>query len=229
MKLELAIQRQDGPAAPETRRVEEFSMDVEPNEPLAAVLLRLPVAFESACRSDACGACALLVNGRVRMACRTLVREALPKRGPVVLAPLSKFPVVRDLIVDKSRLRRAQTRAGATLAGPAESAHETPRAMAEADRCVECGACVEACPETAGGAFVGAAALNEARVLLETAAGARAAASRLDALMAKGGVAGCGKAQSCVEVCPERIPLFDSILMLERETARHWLRTLLRR
>lgn len=236
----LRIQRQDSPSAPETQRFEEFEVEERPGDSIATALLSVrrrpvttdgqrvaPIAFESTCRADGCGACTLLVNGHVRSACRTLLADARPKRGPVVLAPLSKFPLVRDLVVDRGRLRTARKRVHAWL-GDAPVDH-APRALAELDRCTECGACFEACPETRAGRYVGPAALNEARLLNELAAGAPAQGRRLEASMAGDGVASCGKAQVCIEVCPERIPLFDSILVLQRQTTRRWLRTLLRR
>lgn len=240
-QVALRVLRQDSAAAPETRRFEDFVLTVEPGDSIATLLHSLlqnprtadgrrvaPVAFESACRAAACGACAVLVNGHVRVACRTRALSARPKRGPIVLAPLSKFPLVRDLIVDRSALRDARQKVDAWLGEPPAARH-VPAALAELDRCVECGACFEACPETAGSRFVGAAALNEARLANAFAAGASQKAARLDALMGAGGIAGCGKAQVCVEVCPERIPLFDSILELGHETSRRWLATLLRR
>lgn len=238
----LRIQRQDSAAEAESRRFEEFAVTAGAGDSISTALHAIaaepvtvegkrvaPVAFESACRADGCGACALLVNGHVRVACRTLLLHARPKKGPIVLAPLSKFPLVRDLVVDKARLRSARRRLGAWLEAPAAAAAPLPRSFAELDRCTECGACFEACPESGQGSFVGPAALNEVAVLGASASGAAQRTARLDAAMGDGGVASCGKARVCVEVCPERIPLFDSILGLERETTRRWLGTLLRR
>lgn len=237
----LRIQRQDSATAIDTRRFEDFVLTVEPDDSIATLLFSVmqnpraadgrqvaPVAFESACRASGCGACTLLINGHVRVACRTRVSSVRPKRGPIVLAPLSKFPLVRDLIVDRTSLGRARRRVGAWLDDPPSGSH-VPVALSELDRCVECGACFEACPEAGGGRFVGAAALNEARLANAFAAGAGQKSARLDALMAAGGIAGCGKAQVCVAVCPERMPLFDSILELGHETSRRWRATLLRR
>jgi len=237
-KVVLRILRQDSPAEPETRRFEEFAVKAAPGDSIASALFALraspvtldgqrvaPVAFESACRGDRCGACTLLVNGHVRSACRTSLLGARPKRGPVVLEPLSKLPLVRDLIVDKSPLRAARQRLGAWLEEPTEEAH-APFALAVIDRCSECGACFEACPETSRDGFAGAAALNEVRLLNALGAGAARASARLDAVMGPGGIADCGKARVCVEVCPEGIPLFDSILGLERDATRRWLGTL---
>ena len=94
----------------------------------------------------------------------------------------------------------------------------------ELSSCIACGACLEACPEVHdGSAFVGAAALNEVRALNLHPVGRLDRGERLEAIMGDGGVADCGKAQNCVEVCPKAIPLVDSIGELSRETTWRWL------
>src|SRR5262249_50802678 len=112
-KVRLKIKRQtDRDAAP---RWEEFDVEREPQLNIIAALMQIrrnpttasgqattPVAWDSNCLEEGCGDCTVLVNGRVRRACSTLV-DRLPA-GPITLEPMSKFPVVRDLIVDRSRL-----------------------------------------------------------------------------------------------------------------------------
>lgn len=241
-RVVVRVQRQDSRTAVETRRFEDFSVETRRGDTVATLLHAMaedpvttagqhvaPVAFESACRATGCSACTILVNAHVAVACRTSIESVRPKRGPIVLAPMTKFPVIRDLIVDRGLLRGAGQRLGVWLDDPPSSAPGTTFALSEIDRCTLCGACFEACPETAGTRFVGAAALNEARLSNELAAGRSRKTARVEASMNAGGVANCGKAGVCVEVCPERIPLVDSILALERETTRRWLATLLRR
>jgi succinate dehydrogenase / fumarate reductase, iron-sulfur subunit len=60
-----------------------------------------PITYESNCLEEVCGSCAMLINGRAAMACTSLVRNL---KQPVQLEPLSRFPVVRDLAVDRSVL-----------------------------------------------------------------------------------------------------------------------------
>ena len=59
------------------------------------------ISWECSCLQKKCGACAMLINGKPRLACDTFLRDNM-KAGKLVLAPLSKFPVIKDLIVDRS-------------------------------------------------------------------------------------------------------------------------------
>lgn len=223
------ISRQDAPDRPDTQRIEEHSLSLEPNTTLMGALFRLsedvPLAFDAACHSDRCGACTLLVNGRVRPACRTRVGE-VSQKGRVLLQPLGRFPLIRDLSVDRSAVRESFRALGTGLdpEGDARLGKKSKRRVLVFDRCSECAACLEACPEWDPSGFAGAAALNEL-LLLELLPSARAAhGARVDALMGPRGIHGCGKNENCVEVCPERIPLVDAILTLQRTATKSLFR-----
>src|SRR6185437_4005892 len=60
-----------------------------------------PITYDSNCLEEVCGSCAMRINGRARMACSALIDKL---EQPVTLEPLSKFPIVRDLAVDRSVL-----------------------------------------------------------------------------------------------------------------------------
>jgi len=67
-----------------------------------------PVVYDSGCLEEVCGSCTMLVNGSVRQSCSALIDDVAPPSNPVVtLEPMSKFPVVRDLFVDRSRMFHA--------------------------------------------------------------------------------------------------------------------------
>ncbi|HEV3344424.1 MAG TPA: succinate dehydrogenase iron-sulfur subunit [Pirellulales bacterium] len=115
-----------------------------------------PVAWDCNCLEEVCGACTMLVNGRVRQACTALVDRLLKEQpGEIELRPVTKFPVIRDLIVDRSRLFRALQKLKAWI--PVDGYHDMgpgPRQSPESQeqayplsQCMSCGCCLEACPQ----------------------------------------------------------------------------------
>ena len=234
-RVRLDVRRQDAPDKPGSRRSEKLETSWSPGLTLAGALRQIerestnPPAWDAGCLEGDCGACAMLVNGHVRQACTTRVAEVSPKGKPIVLEPLSKLPVVRDLVVDRAPLRSAlaSVRAGLDVDwsdGHAAAAATTGQHTLALSCCTDCGACLEACPQWGPHTdFVGAASLNEVRRLALSPARALEKTSRLEAVMTPGGIADCGKAQNCVEVCPMGIPLVDSLQTLSRETTRELL------
>lgn len=115
-----------------------------------------PVAWDCNCLEEVCGACTMLVNGQVRQACTALVDRLLAETpGEIELRPMTKFPVIRDLVVDRARLFRALEKVRAWI--PADGYHDMgpgPRQSPEAQQrayplsqCMSCGCCLEACPQ----------------------------------------------------------------------------------
>jgi len=139
---------------------------------------------------------------------------------PIRLEPFSKFPVVRDLAVDRSVLFENLKAVKAWVpidgtydlgSGPRMTAEEQEAAY-PLSRCISCCCCMEACPqfdEDTG--FVGAATISQVRLFNTHPTGAALKRERLAALMGDGGIQECGFAQNCVEVCPKDIPLTRSI------------------
>jgi succinate dehydrogenase / fumarate reductase iron-sulfur subunit len=146
---------------------------------------------------------------------------------------MSKFPVVRDLVVDRSRMFEDLKRVKAWInldgshelgAGPRQSP-ESQEQTYPLSRCMTCGCCLEACPQVNPSSdFVGPAAISQVRLFNLHPNGKMHASERLEAVMGEGGVEGCGKAQNCVEVCPKEIPLVDSIASVSRDTTKRMLR-----
>lgn len=239
------IHRQDGPNAAETKRVEEFDVEWHPQMNIISTLMEIqrhpvttdgktvaPIVWESVCLEEVCGACTMLVNGKVRQACTALVDQISPNGEPIDLAPMSKFPLVRDLVVDRSRMFNdlKKVKAWINLDGSHElgpAPRQSPENQEEAyplSRCMTCGCCLEACPQVnEHSAFIGPAAINQVRLFNLNPSGAMHATERLETLMGEGGVADCGKAQNCVEVCPKEIPLVDSIAQVSRQATKQLL------
>lgn len=165
--LTIRILRQDAPGKP--ARWERHRIAYEPNLNVISVLQKIaaqarteegkpttPVAWDCNCLEEVCGACTMLVNGRTRQACSTLVDRILEDRpGEIELRPMSKFPVLRDLCVDRGRMFRALEKVKAWIAvddysdrgpGPRESP-ESQSTRYPLSECMTCGCCVEACPQ----------------------------------------------------------------------------------
>ena len=189
------------------------------------------VVWESNCLEEVCGACTMLINGKVRQACSALVDNLAQ---PITLEPFKSFPVVRDLIVDRSRVFETFKRMGWVPIDGTYDLGPGPK-MDEADRqksyvlstCMACGACMEACPNVNDSTpFIGAGAINQARLHNSHPTGAMLAEERLEALMDEGGIAYCGNDQNCVRVCPKGIPLTDSIAEMNRQVNLYAMKSL---
>src|SRR5246127_3295752 len=209
---------------------EEFSVPYRPNMNVISALMEIaadpvtregkattPVTYDSNCLEEVCGSCAMLINGKARMACSALI-DQLEK--PIKLEPLSKFPVVRDLAVDRSVLFENLKRVKAWI--PVDGTYDLgsgPRVTMEAQeeayplsRCISCCICMEVCPQfNEDTGFVGAATISQVRLFNTHPTGAALKRDRLAALMGDGGIQECGFAQNCVEACPKEIPLTTSI------------------
>jgi succinate dehydrogenase / fumarate reductase iron-sulfur subunit len=237
-KIEVVVRRCDGPG--QEGRDETFLVDREPTLTVIGCLMAIqrnpvtsggrrvaPVAWESNCLEEVCGACTMVVNDQVRQACTALV-DGLD--WPIRLEPMSKFPLVRDLVVDRSRIFEDMKRVKAWIAidgthdlgpGPRVSAAVSQERYALA-RCMSCGCCLEVCPQYGPGkSFMGAASINQVALMNAHPTGALGAPERLDAVMGPGGIADCGNAQECVHACPKEIPLTDSIALVGRQTTVH--------
>ena len=189
-----------------------------------------PVSYEANCLEEVCGACAMLINGYPRQACSALV-DQLEK--PISLAPLEKFPLVRDLVVDRSAMFENLKRMkcwvpidGTYALGPGpKMAPEIQEAGYPLSRCISCGNCLEICPQVNEHSnFVGAAIISQVRLFNMHPTGAMHAHERLEAMMGPGGIQDCDNAQNCVKVCPKNIPLTDSIADVNGQVIRHAIR-----
>src|SRR5437762_3418296 len=165
--FEVRILRQDGPG--QASYWERHSVAYEPEMNVISVLQRIaakattvdgkhvpPVAWDCNCLAEVCGACTMVINGKVRQACSALVDRLLVDHpGEIELTPMTKFSVLRDLVVDRSRLFRALEKVKAWI--PADGYYDQgpgPRISQEAQEnmyplseCMSCGCCLEACPQ----------------------------------------------------------------------------------
>jgi succinate dehydrogenase iron-sulfur subunit len=188
-----------------------------------------PITYESNCLEEVCGSCAMLINGKAAMACSSLISKL---EQPVRLEPLSRFPVIRDLAVDRSVLFENLKRVKAWVPvdgtydlGPGPRiAPEQQEEMYPLSRCISCCLCLEVCPQvTPATGFVGAAIINQVRLFNEHPTGKAIKAERLHAMMGDGGIHECSYAQNCVRICPKSIPLTTSISNVYGQTVKQAL------
>src|SRR5436190_6813525 len=209
---------------------EEFSLPWKPGMNVISAMMDIaanpvtrdgkpsrPITYDSNCLEEVCGSCAMRINGRARMACSALIDKL---DQPVLLEPLSKFPIIRDLSVDRRVLFENLKRVKAWVpidgtydlgSGPRMTMHQQEAAY-PLSRCISCCCCMEVCPQLNEHTnFVGAAAISQVRLFNTHPTGAALKRERLTALMGDGGIHECGYAQNCVEICPKDIPLTTSI------------------
>ncbi|MBI4510986.1 MAG: succinate dehydrogenase iron-sulfur subunit [Deltaproteobacteria bacterium] len=247
-QIRFKIKRQADPSS--NPYYEEFEIKWEPGLNVIAALMQIqknpithggkltaPVTWDSACLEEVCGACTMIINGKVRQACSTLVDKIAPNGETITLEPMTKFPVVRDLMVDRSRLFESMKRVKAWI--QLDGAHDLgpgPRYSQEQwvdrydlSRCFTCGTCLEVCPQVNSKTkFIGAAPISQARLMNLHPSGAMNKTERVEAIMGEGGVLDCGNAQNCVRACPKEIPLTTSLADMMRAATKHaftaWLK-----
>ena len=171
------------------------------------------IRWECSCMQAMCGGCAMVINGVPALACATFADEVKGKE--LVLEPLSKFPVVGDLIVDRSIIYDNLIHAKVyleTLAGTDKNQHKQQYSVA---KCLKCGLCLEVCPNyRPGGEFFGAVLANESYLVASQTADKKAPVIKE---YKKHFGAGCSKALSCQSVCPMKIETITSIMRMNRK------------
>lgn len=233
-KIHLIITRQNDEKS--TSYKEEFMVPYRPNMNIISALMEIqknpvnakgekttPVIWESVCLEEVCGACSMVINGKPRQACSSLIDQL---DQPIQIAPLATFPVMRDLMIDRSWMFNALKRVKAWVPidgtydlGPGPRMPEKTRRWAyELSKCMTCGCCLEACPNVnEKSKFIGPAPLSQVRLFNAHPTGAMHKEERLMSIMGEGGLTSCGNSQNCVEVCPKGIPLTTSIADLNRQ------------
>ena len=182
-----------------------------------------PVLWDCACLEKKCGACAMVIGGLPRLACATPLSEAADRRGVVTLAPLTKFPRIEDLRVDRDAMFARLEAMHLWLENDAALSEQEQRELHyQAASCLMCGLCLEACPNfDSKHAFAGAAAAAAAfGVLEETNEGAHREEVRR--AYRRSVYEGCSKTLACQTVCPAKLPIEK--LMVQTNAAAIWKR-----
>ena len=171
------------------------------------------IRWECSCMQAMCGGCAMVINGMPALACATFADEV--KGHELVLEPLSKFPVVADLVVDRREIYENLIRAKAYLEGQAEPNPRKHDQLYAIAKCLKCGLCLEVCPNYhPGGEFYGAVLANESYLITGQTKDRKS--PLIKEYKAHFG-AGCSKALSCQRVCPMMIETISSIMGMNRK------------
>jgi succinate dehydrogenase / fumarate reductase, iron-sulfur subunit len=231
--IRMKIRRQDGPN--DIPYWQEFEIPYQKGHNVLSVLMEIrknpvdvtgkrvePVVWEANCLEQVCGACSMVINGRARQGCTALIDDL---ETPVIVEPMDKFPIFRDLAVDRSRMFENLKRIKAWIdidgshdlgPGPRQNPEESLHRYT-LSTCMTCGVCLQVCPQfTRENNFVGAQILNQVQLFNTHPTGSYMLNERIDAVMGDGGIEDCGNAQNCVKACPKSIPLTQSIAEVGR-------------
>ena len=167
-----------------------------------------PITWQCSCLQKKCGACAMVVNGVPKLACDSFLRDY---KKTIRLSPLHKFPVVRDLMVDRNILYSNLKTMNTWLENPSNIEDRDQDIVFESSKCLLCGCCLEVCPNfEPDQSFYGAAVFVPITGILSST-------QKLD----RGDIAqkymkyiyeGCGKSLSCQSICPANIDMENMLI-----------------
>jgi len=242
MRITLKVWRQAGPEQPgrmETYRLDDVSPHMSFLEMLDVLNERLlaqgadPVAFEHDCREGICGACSLMIDGQAHgpqaltTACQVHMRH-YADGDTIHVEPwrANAFPIVKDLVVDRSAFDRIIAAGGfistPTGAAPDGNALPIPKPVADqamdAAACIGCGACVAACPNASAMLFVGAKIAHLGLLPQGEGERERRALAMVQAMDAEG-FGNCTNHFECMAACPKGISV-ETIARMNREFLR---------
>ena len=170
------------------------------------------IGWECSCLQGICGACAMVINGRPALACETFVRDL--KEKEIRIQPLQKFPVIHDLVVDRSSMQENLKEADICIGEYQPSANMDHAHQYAAAKCLKCGLCLEVCPNyVSGKTFFGAAFANDCYLVASRNC---EKAPEIRKIYADHFGKDCSKSLSCMDVCPMKIPTLASIARLNR-------------
>jgi fumarate reductase iron-sulfur subunit len=211
--------------------MKQYSLDETENMTLFIALNRLreeqdpSLQFDFCCRAAICGACAMVINGRPNLACKTKTKD-LPTR--IRLLPLPVFKLVGDLSVDTGTwFREMYTKVESWVHtsksfDPAALEERMDNSVAEQiyelERCIECGCCVSACGTARlRDDFLGAVSLNRIARFRVDPRDERTDSDLYELIGNDAGIFGCMGLLACEDVCPKGLPLQDQLGFLRRK------------
>lgn len=196
-----------------------------------------PIAFDHDCREGICGACSLMINGnphglgKGRTTCQLYMRD-FEGVSEICIEPFraKAFPVIRDLVVDRSAFDRIQQAGGfvSVNTGSAPSANAIPIAKEKADQafsaalCIGCGACVASCKNSSASLFTSARIFHFSKLPQGQAEKEKRVLNMVEQ-MEKEGFGACSHTGACSASCPKEISL-ETIADMHRQWRQAFLK-----
>jgi len=213
-------------------RFATYRIKVIPGLTVLAVLIRIrdeidgTLSFRCSCRSAVCGSCAMVINGKIDLACRTQV--AIFDTDTIILEPLPNFEVIRDLVVDMTPFWQMYEKVQPYLIRHSPNPEkEIPQSEEERRRidqyvnCILCACCYGACPVLARDPnYMGpAAAAKLERFVLDSRD--ERPADVLESVNDEHGVWGCDTVFRCIDACPKDVRPTDAFVGLRQEIVKN--------
>ncbi len=194
--------------------IREFEYADDLNIPVTTLLERInhthdtKIHYSSSCLQGLCGSCAMLINGWPKLACKTFVNEEVMTKyfHQITIEPLSKFPIVKDLIIDRSKIYENMKKAQQWLDENAKINPDNIQFEYEVSQCLMCGCCLESCPNYNGeDNFIGVILpVSSSKVTAQETSKEKLKLHRQ--IHKKHFYNNCVKSLVCEDVCPMEIP-----------------------
>ncbi len=231
MKITMKIRRYN-PATESEASYREYSLEIGATERVLDGLEHIKdyidgsLAFRRSCGHGVCGSDAMIINGKERLACKTLIQEVAESDGAVVtLEPVRHLPVQRDLMVDQEAFFASYRRVSPFLINDTAVVGGKERIQTQIQRqtfdgetnCILCGSCYSACPVLdVNSQYLGPAAIVQASRFVNDSRDA-GLGPRLAVLNDPNGIWSCDNRFDCTRVCPREIKVTKTINLMKRK------------
>ena len=206
-----------------------YTIDIESDTTILDALEQIKeeqdgsLTYRRSCRHAICGSCAMNVNGKNTLVCNRPIAQHLDRRNRITIRPLPYLPIIKDLVVDRTRFWEQYLRVKPWLIPPADTPEKeyrmTPEevdALLDAEKCIMCGACFSACPIVAlNNKYIGPHALQKQYMRVMDPRDS-ATAERLDEVEQHDGIYGCRTVGTCITDCPKGLNPTQTISTLRK-------------
>ena len=213
---------------------DSYRVRIIPSLTVLTVLMRIrdeidgTLAFRSSCRAATCGSCAMVINGKLDLACRTQVTAF--DDNTIILEPLPNMKVIKDLVVDMTPFWTMYEKITPYLVrnsnNPEKEIHQSEEDRSRIDQfvnCILCACCYGACPvATRDPEYIGPAAFAKMRRFTLDSRDERPA-TELKKVDSEHGVWGCDQVLRCIDACPKEVRPTDAIVGLRQSLVRYRL------